>query len=202
MHRKPLYILLALSALSLSGCATPASSPEQWKMEQGKGFDKDNFSINDYLKQHQECFAISQRIPVNLQKEGYMGCMNTRGYQYVTLTNKQIQLREKALAEHVKLHTPTESNYYHKDGFSDVSFVQDMKQCIRKSETIKRTPNAPFFSTSIIGLIAVHSISAMEKTSERDNKRQSYILNCMFDNGYVLKELSQDERQRRVNLIK
>jgi len=32
--------------------------------------------------------------------------------------------------------------------------------------------------------------------------RQAYILNCMFDNGYVLREFSQEERQRRINLIK
>jgi len=205
MHRKPLYILLALSALSLSACATPVNSPNQWEWEDGKGFDKENLSTQEYLEQHQECFAITQRIAPNNKlnpKDAYMGCMKTRGYEYVDLPKDTLQKREQAMAEHIKLHTPTASNYYHKDNFSDSSFVHDMKQCIRNSESITRTPNPPFFSTSLIGFIAVQSISAMEKTTERDNKRQVYILSCMFDNGYVLKELSQAEKQRRINLTK
>ena len=199
------HLLLTLLTFSLAACATPVTSPDQLNMEEGKGFDKESFSTHEYLKQHQECFSITQRISPNNKfspKDAYLGCMTTRGYKYVNLPKEKLQERERIMAEYIKAHTPTKSNYYHKNNFSDASYVQDMKQCISNSETIMRTPNAPFFSTSLIGLIAVQSISAMEKTSERDNKRQAYILNCMFDNGYVLRELSQEERQRRINLIK
>ncbi len=205
MHQKPLHIVLALAVLSLSACATPVSSPNEWEWEDGKGFDKENFSTQEYLETHQECFSITQRISPNNKlnpKDAYMGCMKTRGYEYVSLPQGTLQKRKQAMAKHIKLHTPTASNYYHKNNFSDATFKHDIKECIKNSESISRTPNAPFFNTSLIGFITVQSISAMEKTAERDNKRQVYILSCMFNNGYVLKELSEAEKQRRINLTK
>jgi len=197
-------VLPLLGIMFLTACVTTAHSPLDFKLEEGNAFDKENFSISEYVEHSQYCFAISERMNTAspaIQEDGYIGCMNTKGYSIEVLPEEEVVIRQQALADHMQNYTPTQTNFFDKNSYDDRRFLNDVQMCRNGASNTKRrslnsiyTPNldAAFFGAIITGI---------QEVGERKRKKQSYIINCMFDKGYVLRDLPEEEKQRRIELL-
>lgn len=189
-----------LSVLLLNACAAAPKSPTEWSSSNGMGFDKANFSYEEYTGHSYDCFAISQRMNnsnPSKQKQGYEGCMKTRGYSFTSLPLEEIRKRDLALSNYMKMRTPTENNFFDKDDFQDAAFANDMRECLEGANTMK-ADNVP----NIQGTLAGAAVSGFVMGQDKSQKKRSYLQSCMVGKGYIMTDMPQSEIKRRQNLIR
>ncbi len=207
---KNLILLLSLSILS--ACSTTNRYQPQTVIPYsqfdfaGMGFSKKGFNLNDYKRRSGTCYnATATTTMMNnplSQQERYESCMRTGDYKLISLSSNEIAKRTNATNEYIEERTPSKEKFFDKNNFKDTAFVTDIKECGEKAQGIKKIRTTPVYSPN-----ATTALFSSIFTGIGDNQKHRSTLNksvqgCMFKKGYILSNIPEEERKRRVQLIK
>jgi len=223
---KKLIIIPAI--LLLSGCVTAPNKPSEPVLKlselnsgEGVGYSKKNFNIGEYSERMDVCYmttaTTTARAYVNSQQERYDSCMRTGGYELTQLNTSELSRRKKTIVEtqksieekikgrdkRIEERTYSDEKTLDKENFNDNLFISDIRECARSASKIKTTQRiTPIYSSNVTTSLFNSFFAGMATAKRLQEARRTALLGCMFDRGYILLKLPEEEKNRRIQLIK